>query len=401
MSGGGGWGAKQGLLSLDPQLTYEDITSARFDFTPKSIKEEQDSTLGNLARRGDHIQFFTINPNKLKEPELPTRDRPGVLYRASHTRYDSTVDKLITQEPAKTELNLQEATDLSWSKGTTFGVVPSTIDKLPLDDIADASTASGEYTPFLHFQKGEFGAVSESGIYLHSSHKKGIDAKTHQLINTKIDMPYSYLYRDQPGTMPTKTPEYKVRMNSLAAKYLKRRSSSDKKKNWELVHAASRFMATTGRVPNTVELDEMLVQCGINSREESKKPFKGVEKLFKGVEIDAPIGNKSSSKSELDILVKASKRGMKELNRLLDDANKMFSDTNVDGDTIGEEHPPIRKLRVGNTRFPKYLAEPERKREDVGLWSVQKGIRRVQSGARELKISLLDVGVGEGEEPSS
>ncbi|KAI9642334.1 hypothetical protein NHQ30_009136 [Ciborinia camelliae] len=215
VSGGGGWGSKQGLLSLDPQLTYEDIASARFDYTPHSIEEGQDSKLGNLARRGDHIQFFTINPNKLKEYETPmehptSTDILGVDHNVSDDRV--AVEKYITKEPEKTGLTMLEAIDLSWSNKVVFGVVPSTIDKLPQSEINDASTALKDKVPFLNFRKGEFGAVTESGIYLHSSHQKRVTDKAFELINTKIDMPYSYLYRDQPGTSPQEIAEHEEKL---------------------------------------------------------------------------------------------------------------------------------------------------------------------------------------------
>ncbi|ESZ95834.1 hypothetical protein SBOR_3776 [Sclerotinia borealis F-4128] len=212
VSGGGGWGSKQGLLSLDPQLTHEDIASARFDHSPHSIEEGQDSTLGNLARRGDHIQFFTINPNKLKDYESPMDDLTsteisGVDSSVSDDRL--AVKKYITQEPAMTGLSFREASVLSWSKRATFGVVPSTIDKLPKSDINDGSSNAHDLEPpFLTFRKGEFGAVSESGIFLHSSHQKRVNDLAYEHINTKIDMPYSYLYRDQAGTLPQETQEY-------------------------------------------------------------------------------------------------------------------------------------------------------------------------------------------------
>ncbi|KAJ8059125.1 hypothetical protein OCU04_012102 [Sclerotinia nivalis] len=304
VSGGGGWGAKQGLLSLDPQLTYEDIASARFDYTPHRIEEGQDSTLGNLARRGDHIQFFTINPNKLKEPEPPMENPASdeISEVDSSVGDDGKVgNKLITLEPHKFQLNLREATDLSWSKRTIFGVVPSTIDKLPKSDIASASTASDETLPFLTFRKGEFGAVSESGIYLHSSHQKQLNAKTYEHINTKIDMPYSYVYRDQPGTMPKETEEYKKRMNSLQKRF------PEKSPDGEAISSlfsdmTSRFMVTTGRVPATEEEKEMFAKLDIHPR-------------------------------------------VKNLTQMI------------------EKFPLFRKQRVGHTRWPKYSPAPEPKKQ--------------------------------------
>ncbi|KAK6603474.1 hypothetical protein H4I96_06242 [Botrytis cinerea] len=214
VSGGGGWGAKQGLLSLDPQMTYEDIVSASFEYTDQSMEKAQDSTLGNLARRGDHIQFFTINPNKLKEPESPM----DTIKSSETIDVDSIVDekvarkRFITQEPEKTELNLRDATDLSWSSKTTFGVVPSTIDKIPSYDTHDSSTSSNQTLPFLTFRKGEFGAVSDS----------------------------------------------------------------DAKNNESLFEMTSRFIVTTGRVPTKEEQKELLEKCNINPKIEAARKRGGV-----------------------------------------------------------------------------------------------------------------------------
>lgn len=305
VSGGGGWGAKQGLLSLDPQLTYEDIASARFDYTPHRIEEGQDSTLGNLARRGDHIQFFTINPNKLNESE-PPMDNPA---SDEVSKVDSSISadkklrsKLITLEPRKNQLNLSEATDLSWSRRTIFGVVPSTIDKLPKSDIASASNASDETLPFLSFRKGEFGAVSESGIYLHSSHQKQLNANTYEHINTKIDMPYSYIYRDQPGITPKGTGEYKKKMHSLQKKFPEKSPDvAGEAIKTSFSEITARFMIMTGRFPTKEEEKELFAQLNIDPQKDFTH---AIEKFFQ-----------------------------------------------------------IRKQRVGHTRWPKYSPEPEPKKE--------------------------------------
>ncbi|KAF7896878.1 uncharacterized protein EAF01_009281 [Botrytis porri] len=343
VSGGGGWGAKQGLLSLDPQMTYEDIVSASFEYTDQSMEKAQDSTLGNLARRGDHIQFFTINPSKLKEPGTPM----DIPESNETTDANSIVDdkvarkRLLTQEPEKTELNLRDATDLSWSSRTTFGVVPSTIDEIPSYDIHDSST-SNETLPFLSFHKGEFGAVSESGIYLHSSHQKRINAKSHELINTKIDMPYSYIYRDQPGTSPKQTEEYKMRMNSLLGRF-----SSDAKNSESLFEMTSRFIVTTGRVPTREEQNELLEKCNINPRIVAAKKKGGVTYARMLVwEAEKEMKNMISQARLL-----SRETGMHEA------FEKIFPEV--------EERNVIRKKRVGHTRWPKFVGEKERREVEV------------------------------------
>ncbi|THV52811.1 hypothetical protein BGAL_0067g00010 [Botrytis galanthina] len=366
VSGGGGWGAKQGLLSLDPQMTYEDVVSASFEYTDQSMEKAQDSTLGNLARRGDHIQFFTINPSKLKEPESPM----DIPESTENTEADSIVDdkvarkRLLTQEPEKTELNLRDATDLSWSSRTTFGAVPSTIDKIPSYDIHDSSNSSNETLPFLTFRKGEFGAVSESGIYLHSSHQKQVNAKSYELINTKIDMPYSYIYRDQPGTSPKQTEEYKKRMNSLFGRF-----SSDAKNNESLFEMTSRFIVTTGRVPTKAEQRELLEKCNINPRIEAAKKRGGLMYARMLVwEVEREMKNMI-----LQARLLSRENGMDEA------FEKIFPE--VEGRNV------IRKKRVGHTRWPKFVGEKESKEVEV---------RKVKVSVTEKKFRFPYVEGSEG-----
>ncbi|KAF7955984.1 hypothetical protein EAE96_004905 [Botrytis aclada] len=366
VSGGGGWDAKQGLLSLDPQMTYEDIVSASFEYNDQSMDKAQDSTLGNLARRGDHIQFFTINPTKLKEPGTPMdiSDSNGTIDADSIVNDKVTRKGLLTQEPEKTELNLRDATDLSWTSRTTFGVVPSTIDKIPSYDIHDSSTSSSETLPFLTFRKGEFGAVSESGIYLHSSHQKRINAKSHELINTKIDMPHSYIYRDQPGTSPKQTAEYKERMNSLFGRF-----SSDAKNNESLFEMTSRFIVTTGRVPTKEEQKELLEKCNINPRREAAKK--------KGGATYARMLVWEAEQETKNMILQA--RLLSRENGMGEAFEKIFPEV--------EERMVIRKKRVGHTRWPKFVEDKERKEISV---------RKVEGFPTQKKFRFLSVEESEG-----
>ncbi|KAK6587501.1 hypothetical protein PZA11_000791 [Diplocarpon coronariae] len=163
LSGGGGWGAKQGLLSLDPQTTYAEIPEARFDFSGGSLEEQQASALGNLAQEGAHIQFFVAHN---KRPLADMED----LGRAKMMR-----------------------------TSTVFGSVPSTV-----DDVYPAQSANSPRSteqPVYHIRRGHFGFVSESGMFVrHSTVKSDImsmgDAPSAGESVTKIDLPYSYLVRD-------------------------------------------------------------------------------------------------------------------------------------------------------------------------------------------------------------
>jgi hypothetical protein len=63
VSGGGGWGDKKGLLSLDPQTKFlttddEDIDSFARSFLGQHSDAEQTSGSGDIISPGDHVAFF-------------------------------------------------------------------------------------------------------------------------------------------------------------------------------------------------------------------------------------------------------------------------------------------------------------------------------------------------------
>ena len=159
LSGGGGWGAKLGLLSLDPQLTFNEISEARFDFSTGSLEDQQNSALGKIAEVDAFIQFFIANATA-----------PVVPFAKPSVHGDV------------------------WQQTTVIGAVPSTIDDQRTDE-ADSSTED-----YITYQKGHFGAVSESGMFLSTfPAKNGNDSDqiAEDLpLHTKIDLPYSYVYRD-------------------------------------------------------------------------------------------------------------------------------------------------------------------------------------------------------------
>ncbi|RAL66814.1 hypothetical protein DID88_007597 [Monilinia fructigena] len=314
VSGGGGWGAKQGLLSLDPQVTYEDISPATFEHTPYSIEHGQGTTLGNLARRGDYIQFFTINPDKLKDYDSLMKD--------SASAEVSDLDSSASDEEPAVE---------NWSKRSVFGVVPSTIDKLPTSEVSGESTALANTAPFLTFRKGEFGAVSESGIYLHSSHQRRVNDTSYEHINTKIDMPYSYLYREQPGTSHIETIEYKLKRS------LGPRGPRDADGIASPRRVASVFKAINGRFPTR--------------EEEAFRLFEERRELFFKAQGYKPYPEEA------------------EKLRLAAEKSKLSFST-----------PPLTKIRVGHTQWPRFSGEKERPLP----------IRRVKAKFAELRLTFYN-----------
>ena len=126
MSGGGGWGKKAGLLSLDPDSSYdpplEDLVSQ--DDIPGFMNAQDLSPVGEVAEEGDLIQFF-IWPYG-----VDMKPRVEASYPADN--FGSSVD---------------------------FGVIPSTVDSVPDDH--DPKTRT---TPQQLLYKNHFGALSEGGM---------------------------------------------------------------------------------------------------------------------------------------------------------------------------------------------------------------------------------------------
>ncbi|CZR51262.1 uncharacterized protein PAC_01137 [Phialocephala subalpina] len=168
VSGGGGWGPKQGLLSLDPQTTYTTTEAS------SELSTERDVTsLGSLAQPGASIQFLAID-NDLPRP-LAARKLPAIGER----------------------------------KSIVFGAIPSTI-----DEILKVSS-EGQATKY-NYRVGHFGCVSGSGIFYSRDRPNPVGkskadavskspeepaANSNQappslITHTKIDLPYSYIYMD-------------------------------------------------------------------------------------------------------------------------------------------------------------------------------------------------------------
>jgi hypothetical protein len=96
MSGGGGWGKKQGLLSLDPEVSFEEagkegIVALSSVFSDNAQRTTHDatlafeqrmfmedlSTLSQAAEPGDYVQFFASIEQE--EPSKTQKTHPPVL----------------------------------------------------------------------------------------------------------------------------------------------------------------------------------------------------------------------------------------------------------------------------------------------------------------------------------
>jgi hypothetical protein len=152
VSGGGGWGAKQGLLSLDPQLTYSEDNHIPLEMSGTSLEEQQTSALGNIAKPGSFIRFFAR-----------TSWKPWV-------GVDSEAPKIFKSfDPA--------------TRTVVIGTSQSTIDMVP-----EELPQKGDET-FIRFQSGAFRCSSQSGVFI--TKEPTTDGTTHK---TKLDMPGAFLF---------------------------------------------------------------------------------------------------------------------------------------------------------------------------------------------------------------
>lgn len=136
LSGGGGWGKKAGLLSLDPvpvtDFAYGEQEQSETD---ASYDDPQDfaSSLTSVVLDGDWIQFFIL-PNSYLNTEAAWLD---------------------SEEHIK---SLQPEESLSWELGT----IPSTVDSIPGQSWQHAAGASEDASVF----RNSFGALTEAGLTL-------------------------------------------------------------------------------------------------------------------------------------------------------------------------------------------------------------------------------------------
>lgn len=162
LSGGGGWGKKAGLLSLDPDSAYgrpeNSLEEDAFFARESSIVEATDTPpLGEIARAGDFVQFYiapTVSPsNNMADQAL----RPSI------------------RRPTEQSIDL--------------GVIPSTVDSLPT--FAEPADGNQE-TRVTQVYHNHFGALSESGLALTV---KSILPDQTELVGrrngTKLDVPFT------------------------------------------------------------------------------------------------------------------------------------------------------------------------------------------------------------------
>ncbi|KFY26361.1 hypothetical protein V493_04131 [Pseudogymnoascus sp. VKM F-4281 (FW-2241)] len=160
VSGGGGWGIKAGLLSLDPETMFGS-GEARYDFSqPGSALDsdaEQTRALGQIAKPGSYIQFLIAHQQ---------------------------LDQLAGAAPSLNNAELLEARGLD---GTTpsilLGCIPSTIDDIPLPPL---ETPGDEARQELAVAYNQLSILSEKGLYLRREDAEQAHKPAHF---TRVDIP--------------------------------------------------------------------------------------------------------------------------------------------------------------------------------------------------------------------
>jgi hypothetical protein len=159
LSGGGGWGKKAGLLSLDPVPVSEEVPIRMEDATsdfdgPGAFSEALTPVVGE----GDAIQFF-ISPSSPSQLE---------------TEKSNEFEKL-------------RALPKSGAHGWELGTVPSTVDSLP----GGSWQHTGADEKFVAVFRNTFGALAEGGMTLTRRRRRVPGEPLEVVATTTVDVPYS------------------------------------------------------------------------------------------------------------------------------------------------------------------------------------------------------------------
>ncbi|SPQ18706.1 f0b34f14-72c6-4337-9395-86dfa5e5da3c [Thermothielavioides terrestris] len=150
LSGGGGWGAKRGMLSLDPQtqLTKDEDQ----DFENFKASFESEGATGDLVTRGSYVQFLVSPVRPSRAGWITADSRRWDPYESSRTL------------PAKPV--------------TVFGT--------------SAAPFRASLADSLNVWPNLFGAASSQAVYL-SRYPAGQVSDDEPAVGSKMDAPYSYL----------------------------------------------------------------------------------------------------------------------------------------------------------------------------------------------------------------
>ena len=157
LSGGGGWGKRAGLLSLDPDTSpvLENAITAPESSIVEDVLSSQAKMLGDVAKVGDSIQFFVLRTNA------------------------RTVERTNRSDCLR-----------SWS--LDVGSIPSSIDQVPIAASKSNSNLKLKDGLETRYVADHFGALSESGFYLQII-RSSVSAGEQSSNISKVDVPFSHL----------------------------------------------------------------------------------------------------------------------------------------------------------------------------------------------------------------
>ncbi|KAK5124670.1 hypothetical protein LTR85_001383 [Meristemomyces frigidus] len=189
LSGGGGWGKKAGLLSLDPDVAYSSRELRadqgwEFDFDDESegaVQRQQKQALGEIVAEGEIIMFLIAPSRHHEESSAGGEETAGLSAKEVEWRqrmgYVRKADRV-----------------------ALFGVVPSTIDTVPEDESAVSPSSRKASLRGAEHHPGLFGALSETGMAVSLTHHpngRQDDARqstrTTRTTGTKIDVPFNLI----------------------------------------------------------------------------------------------------------------------------------------------------------------------------------------------------------------
>jgi hypothetical protein len=170
LSGGGGWGKKAGLVSLDPDLEYSTRelrgdSGWNFSFGEdeggSGIIQQQREALGEMINEGDSIMF-------LLAPQMEESSSHDALSQVAEADISGAASAQIPT--------------------ITFGPIPSTIDQIPSE--SSAAKVSGASTSSIRHMPHMFGILSEGGMAIS---RRSNDMWGVSETKSKLDVPFGTL----------------------------------------------------------------------------------------------------------------------------------------------------------------------------------------------------------------
>ena len=150
LSGGGGWGSKQGLISLDPESGFAASHEENVFSDGQDLESEQQRALGQVARPGDVIQFLAFllgkSPFSTKfSTQMKTLDHPSTTLGSTRSREYETVEQIKEKDtnPAHTGYKIVHG---------HFGAISETGISLQIQPLEHTSTEHGAHEPIAVFR---------------------------------------------------------------------------------------------------------------------------------------------------------------------------------------------------------------------------------------------------------